>query len=112
MKGQVQVMAQTKYPVYHDGRGIVVLSRQTKKGQAILARALRNEGFQLSSCYTRPSQAKQAIYEDCYQMYLRDVDAHGFHICSHNVNQFSVTWTTASGVVVLLTRDYEYIVTD
>ena len=105
-------MTQKKYPVYHDGREIVVLSKQTKKGQDILARALRNDGFRLSNCYTRPSQIKQAIWEDCYQMFLRDVDAHNFHICSHNVNQFSVTWMTASGVVVLLTRKYEYIVTD
>lgn len=105
-------MAYSKYPVYHDGREVVVLSRRTKKGQGILARALRNDGFQLSNCYTKPSQAKQEIWEDCYNMFLRDVDAHDFHICSHNVNHFSVTWTTESGVVVLLTRDYEYLVTD
>ena len=105
-------MTTKKYPVYHDGREIIVLSRRTKKGQAILARALRNDGFALSSCYVKPSALKREIYEDCYKMFLADVDAHGFHICSHNVNQFSVSWTTASGVVILLTRDYEYIVTD
>lgn len=105
-------MRTKKYPVYHAGREIIVLSRRTKKGQEILDRALKNEGYTLSSCYVKPSPIKCAIYEECYRLYLADVEAHDFHICSHNVNVFSVTWTTASGVVVLLTRDYEYIVTD
>ena len=105
-------MYKKRYPIYHNGREMLVLSRRTKKGEAILSRASRIDGYFLSDCYTKPSSAKAEIYRECYEMFLNDVAAHGFHICSHNVNQFSVTWTTASGAVVLLTRDYEYIVTD
>lgn len=105
-------MTKKRFPLYHNGREIVVLSRRTTKGQGILARAYNNEGYTLSSCYKKPSPIKCQIYEDCYQQFLSDVNAHDFHICSHNVNQFSVSWTTESGVVVLLTRDHEYIVTD
>lgn len=105
-------MSNRRYPVYHNGREIVVLSRRTKKGETILSRASRIDGYFLSDCYTKPSPTKAEIYRECYKMFSNDVGAHGFHICSHNVNQFSVSWTTESGVVVLLTRDYEYIVTD
>lgn len=105
-------MSYRRFPVYRDGREIVVLSRTSKKGQEILSRASRHDGYTLTDCYTKPSDIKCAIFRECLEMFTNDVDAHNFHICSHNVNQFSVTWTTASGVVVLLTRDYEYIVTD
>ena len=105
-------MYKKRYPVYHNGREIKILSKRSKKGQVILSRASCIDGYFLSDCYKKPSPVKEEIYRECYQQFLSDVNAHDFHICSHNVNQFSVTWTTESGVVVLLTRDYEYIVTD
>lgn len=105
-------MKNRRHPIYHNGREMVVLSRRTKKGQQILTRASRHEGYFLSDVYTKPSQTKCIIMQECCEMFALDVNAHDFHICSHNVNQFSVSWTTESGVVVLLTRDYEYIVTD
>ena len=105
-------MYRKRYPVYHNGREIITVSRRSKKGEAILARAARVAGYTLFDCYSKPSALKGEIYRECYEMFLQDVDAHGFHITSYNVNQFSVSWTTAGGLVVLLTRDYEYLVTD
>ena len=105
-------MSKKRFPVYNNGREVVVLSRSTNKGQNILARSQRHDGYFLSDVYTKPSETKCIIMQECCEMFANDVGSYGFHICSHNVNQFSVSWTTASGAVVLLTRDYEYIVTD
>lgn len=66
----------------------------TKQGQNIINRANNYEGYYLSDVYDRYSSEKATSYNWCFEQYSNDVNAHNFHICSHNTFQYSVAWET------------------
>ena len=102
-------------PSYNKGRNVICYDEYSKSGKRILASASRWDGDWLEQVYTRPSDAKRAIFEECWQMYCNDKDASTFGICSHNTMSFTVSWVTPRteehpAMVIYLTRDHEYIV--
>ena len=68
-----------------------VINGATKRGQALLARAARNEGTDLDDVYGRYSSAKASAMRDCKEWCEAD-NGYNFHICSHTAQAFSVTW--------------------
>ena len=76
---------------------MLTLNPNTKKAQKIVNTAMRFDGFSLSDCYGSFSQAKSRAWNNCFEMYLEE-KGELFHICSHNINAFSVAWFTDTGV--------------
>ena len=94
---------------YNNGRKVVVLSEYTKKGLSVLGSASQYDGTYLNQVYNKCSDAKQAAYDEAYEMYRNDKNSSGFGICSHNTYGFTVSWVT-DGKVIFLTPTTEYIV--
>ena len=68
-----------------------IISGATKRGQALLARAARNEGTDLFDVYGRYSSAKASAMRDCREWCAKQ-NGFNFHICSHTAQAFSVAW--------------------
>ena len=100
---------QEKVGYYSNGRRVVVIGEDTKKGQSIIVQGSRYDGYTLNQVYNKPSRIKQSIYDDCYEMYRNDPDSESFGICSHNSYAFTVSWLNRYGIVYL-TMNSEYIV--
>ena len=96
-------------PYYNHGRRVVVLAEGTKKGDEIIAKASRYEGYYLNQVYDYWSQAKQAAFDEAYEMFCNSRHGESFGICSHNVNMFTVSWLHDDGLT-LLTPNTEYLV--
>lgn len=81
---------------------MTIINAKTSKGKNLLATSMRYEGYYLHEIYGNYSTAKAKAWDWCYQQYLKDCDELGedvcnFHICSHNVNTFSVSWDRPDG---------------
>lgn len=98
-----------RLPAYNNGRAVRAFRYGTKGADLILSRAGRNEGKTLSDVYCFPSDLKQSAFRECLEMFNNEPIAEGFHICSHNCQNFSVAWSTPT-TVVFLTRATENIV--
>ena len=96
-------------PAYSYGRRVVVLSENTKRGQAIIESASRYEGTELHDVYERWSLAKQQAYDEAWQMYCNSRHGSAFGICSHNCMMFTVSWVSDDGIH-FLTSSTEYLV--
>ena len=66
----------------------------TRQGQNIINRASYHEGYSLDDVYGSYSHEKAYSYNKCYELYVSDVNAIDFHICSHNSFCYSVAWNT------------------
>ena len=96
-------------PEYNHGRRVVVLSEYSKKGLCVIESASLYDGKYLNQVYRKWSSAKQAAYDEAYEMFSNDKNSSGFSICSHNTFGFTVSWVT-DGKVIFLTPSTEYIV--
>lgn len=70
---------------------MAIIRGETKKGEALLARAKNWEGTDLSDVYGSWSTAKARAMRDCREK-CNAVKGKNFHICSHNGWAFSVAW--------------------
>ena len=94
-------------PEYSNGRKVIVLREDTKKGQDIIERASRYEGYTLEQVYTTPSDAKRQAFEEAWEMYRNSRHGDSFGICSHNCQMFTVSWLSDDGLTFLTpTREY------
>ena len=96
-------------PACNHGRNVKVYSEYTKTGEKILSMASHYDGTELSYCYDNPSPAKVQAFDEVYAMYCSDSNADSFSICSHNCQNFSVSWIT-DRCVIYITRKTEYYV--
>lgn len=96
-------------PTYSNGRRLIVLGENSKEGQRIIAIGSRWEGNWLNQVYTTPSEAKQKAFDDAWEMYINSRHGECFGICSHNCQNFTVSWLHDDGMTVL-TRATEYLV--
>ena len=81
-----------------------IINGATKRGQELLARARRYEGYYLDDVYGRFSSAKARAWRDCLAWCEAD-NGSNFHIISHNDQNFSVAWEyTNKETVELMTR--------
>lgn len=96
-------------PTYSNGRKVVVVAEDTKKGEALIALAGQWEGNDLRQIYDRPSDAKKAAFDEAWNMYTQSRHGTAFGICSHNTFGFTVSWVHDDGITVL-TKDTEYLV--
>ena len=96
-------------PLTSNGRNFCVLSEESKKGQEIIEKASRNEGFMLSHIYTTWSEDKQKAYDDVMSMFANSRHGTAFSICSHNPNVFTVSWLSDDGLHYV-THKTEYLV--
>lgn len=71
-----------------------VVSYETRKGKALSARCENWDGYTLGQVYDRWSDAKQAVYDDWFNLYCEDSKADSFSIVSHNCQTFSLGWFT------------------
>lgn len=74
-----------------------IIKATTKKGQAMLDKALHNEGYYLHDVYGSVSHAKKDAWEHCLAQCSAE-GGHNFHIISHNSFNFSVAWEIPEGV--------------
>lgn len=96
-------------PYYSNDRRVVVLGEDTSRGQQIISMGSRYEGIYLSDVYTTPSEAKQAAWYEVWDMYVNSRHGESFSICSHNCQNFTVSWLSDDGLHVL-THATEYLV--
>lgn len=96
-------------PSYNNGRKVVVVAEDTKKGEALISLASKWEGNDLRQVYETPSNAKKAAFDDAWEMYRNAPNSDSFGICSHNTFSFTVSWISDDGITIL-TRDTEYLV--
>lgn len=96
-------------PYRSNGRRVVLLSEETKKGQEIIALGSRWEGNDLCQVYDKWSADKQKAFDDAWEMYRNARHGDSFGICSHNSFGFTVSWLSDDGLTVL-TKDTEYLV--
>ena len=68
-----------------------IINGASKRGQALLARAVRNEGTELSDVYGSWSAAKGRAMKECREK-CKAVDGYNFRIISANRWAFSVAW--------------------
>ena len=99
----------SQLPAINHDRKVKVYSEFSKTGQKILAMASHYDGTDLNYCYDNPSQAKREAFDAVYQMYCSDSNADSFSICSHNCQNFSVSWISEN-YVIYITRSTEYYV--
>ena len=72
------------------------VSTRTQRGQELLSKAIRYDGYYLDDVYGSVSKAKSVAWREC----LAKCEAEGgkdFRICSHNGWAFSVSWKVADG---------------
>ena len=74
---------------------ITVLSN-TAKGRKLLDRAIRYDGYYLWDVYGRFSSKKKDAWEECLKMCSAEGGS-DFRICSHNTDNFSVSWKVEKG---------------
>lgn len=67
------------------------LSKNTKKGQSLIAQSKNNIGYELSDIYKTYSLAKKQAYWQCRRLCEREGGT-SFRIISKNCNCFSVAW--------------------
>ena len=96
-------------PLYSNGRRVVVLSEESKRGQDIIAKGSRYEGYTLNQVYDYWSDSKQQAYDDVWEMYCNGRHSNTFGICSHNTHMFTVSWLDDDGLHYV-TKGTEYIV--
>ena len=70
---------------------MAIINGSTKRGQALLAKAARNEGTELRQIYGRWSDEKEEAMRDCKKEYVED-KGEDFRIISHCRDNFSVAW--------------------
>ena len=85
-----------------------VFYESSKRGQALIAMTMRNEGQELNGLYNSWSIEKQNALEWCKRK-CYDMDGYDFHICSHNTWQFSVAWETDNAYYIE-TANNSYVV--
>lgn len=76
---------------------VTIIKSTTKKGQAMIQNAGKNEGFFLDDVYGKHSPAKHHTWLDCFYKCSGE-QGKNFHIFSHNTFGFSVAWETEKGV--------------
>lgn len=89
------------------------LKASTAKGQQIISRGEHWEGDSLKSVYGKPSSAKQAAFDRCWDLFCEMVNSEMFGICSHNTHSFSCSWyaeVEQEPVMVVITKDNNYLV--
>lgn len=94
-------------PYYSNDRRVIVLGEDTARGQQVISMGSRYEGIYLSDVYTRPSEEKQAAWNEVWEMYCNGRHSKSFSICSHNCQNFTVSWLDDDGLHVL-THATEY----
>ena len=53
---------------------MIIINANTKKGQQMINKAKYSKGNFLSDVYGRYSKEKEKAYNECFKMYLNDVD--------------------------------------
>jgi len=96
-------------PTRSNGRNVVVLSAETKKGQSVIAIGSHWEGDTLYQVYDKWSSAKQQAFDDAWDMFRNSRHGESFGICSHSCQAFTVSWLSDDGLTVL-TPKTEYLV--
>lgn len=96
-------------PYYSNGRKVVVVGENTALGQRIIGIGSRWEGNWLNQVYSTPSEAKQKAFDDAWEMYCNSRHGESFGICSHNCQNFTVSWLHDDGLTVLTSKT-EYLV--
>lgn len=76
---------------------MVIVKGNTKKGQAMLRSAVKNEGVNLWEIYDSYSKAKQNSFNYCKEKCISE-NGTDFHICSHNTFGYSVAWEIENGM--------------
>lgn len=71
---------------------MVEMNLSTKRGRNFYNRAMRNEGYSLEDVYNTCSIEKRKSYNDCISMFCETEESTYFHICSHNIFQYSCAW--------------------
>lgn len=75
---------------------MIEVKSNTAKGEALLSRAIRYEGYELWDVYGSVSSAKIKAYRDCRKK-CNDEGGTDFRICGHCISNFSVSWKVADG---------------
>ena len=70
----------------------MIVKYSTKRGQELVNRGTKWEGFDLYQVYDNWSSAKQRAWDWCFDKYMNTPNHEQFSICSHNTFQFSVSW--------------------
>lgn len=86
-----------------------VINGNTKKGQAMINLAKQNEGIVLNDIYESYSPVKDFTWRENF---YKCVAEHGknFHICSHNIYQYTLAWETEKGVRIETAKN-SYLIT-
>lgn len=97
-----------------------VVSYDTRKGKALNALSVNWDGDTLSQVYDRWSEAKQAAYDNWFNLYCEDSKANFFSIVSHNCQTFTLSWFTTlpepveqgydKDVAIVITKKHNYMV--
>lgn len=84
------------------------IKADSKKGQSLICRAMRFDGYSVDDCYGRASETKRAIERDwwreCYNL-----NGENFRIISHNSRFFSLAFEAGNDLYVI-TPSHNYIV--
>ena len=75
---------------------MIIVKANTAKGQQLLDRAIRYEGYELLDVYSGASYAKRNAYRECLEMCEAE-NGTNFRICGHCFSNFSVSWRVADG---------------
>lgn len=75
---------------------MITVRANTAKGQQLLDRAIRYEGYELLDVYGSVSYAKRNAYKECREMCEREGGSN-FRICGHCSTNFSVSWRVSDG---------------
>ena len=76
---------------------MITIKASTQKGQNLIKKAQRYDGYSLFDCYDNCSHAKHRAYQDCIDMCNKE-GGKNFHISSHNTSTFSVAWEVENGI--------------
>ena len=69
-----------------------IVKGSTVLGKQLISTGKNWEGYYLWQVYDKPSDAKKAAWNDCFEKYRNSLNAVVFGICSHNTFSFTVSW--------------------
>lgn len=75
---------------------MITVRANTKRGKALLDRAIRYEGYDLYDVYGRVSGAKERAWRECLEK-CNEEGGLNFRICGHCTTNFSVSWRVVNG---------------
>lgn len=91
---------------------MITVKSTTALGKRLVSTGQRYEGTWLHQVYDKPSKAKQAAWDRCYDEYCNTPGAEVFGICCHNSFQFTVSWFTPQGMRLETSKNSYLVIFD